>query len=141
MVTFTASQRYADYLSIPPSGDFGDVEVAAGTTPAAALLAEPYVEVVMFSWFNPNVITGDFASEIRLGYLVDGGKRTAFKGGMLVGNVLDAIADVRWSAETGFYGAYGIMVLTLDGDAIAEITGFGDPALFPSFGLPSQLEA
>ena len=106
LVTFTASQRYADYLSIPPTGASGDVELPAGITPAAALIAEPHVEVVAFSWFNPDGVTGEFASEIRLGYVVNGDKRTPFKGGMLVGNVLDALADVRWSAETGFYGDY-----------------------------------
>jgi RNA polymerase sigma-70 factor (TIGR02960 family) len=37
--------------------------------------------------------------------------------------------------------AYGIMVLTIDGSVIGEITGFADPALFPLFGLPSHLEA
>jgi RNA polymerase sigma-70 factor, ECF subfamily len=36
--------------------------------------------------------------------------------------------------------AYGIMVLTIDGTAIGEITGFADPALFPFFGLPGHLE-
>lgn len=35
--------------------------------------------------------------------------------------------------------AYGIMVLTVDGGAIAEITGFTDPSLFPLFGLPDRL--
>ena len=104
--SFTAGQRYADYLEIAPTGAFGDIEVPAGSTPAAELLREPHVEVVSFSWFNPDPITGEFASEIRLGYLVDGGKRTPFKGGVLVGNVLDALANVRWSAETGFYGDY-----------------------------------
>ena len=46
------------------------------------------------------------SSEIRLGYIVAGGQRTPFKGGALVGNVLDALANVRWSAETSFYGDY-----------------------------------
>lgn len=50
----------------------------------------------------------------------------------LAGYVLDREADV--------YRAYGIMVLTLDGDAIAEITGFGDPTLFQLFDLPEVLE-
>ena len=103
---FTTSQRYADYLSLPPTGAFGDIEVAAGHIPAAALLAEPHIEIVSFSWFNPNPITGDFASEIRLGYRVDGERRTPFRGGMVVGNVFDALANVRWSSETGFYGDY-----------------------------------
>lgn len=51
----------------------------------------------------------------------------------LAGYVLDREADV--------YRAYGIMVLTLDGEAIAEITGFSDPMLFPLFGLPTELVA
>jgi len=37
--------------------------------------------------------------------------------------------------------AYGIMVLTIDGGLIGEITGFADPALFPLFGLPGRLAA
>jgi predicted Zn-dependent protease len=106
LCAFTANQRYADYLGITATGDFGDIELLAGATPEAALLAEPYVEVVAFSWFTPNEITGDFSSEIRLGYLVEGDRRTPFKGGALVGNVIEALANARWSAETGFYGDY-----------------------------------
>jgi predicted Zn-dependent protease len=106
LCAFTASQRYADYLGIAATGAFGDIELPAGTTPEAALLAEPYVEVEAFSWFTPNEITGDFSSEIRLGYLVEGDRRTPFKGGALVGNVIEALANARWSAETGFYGDY-----------------------------------
>ena len=103
---FTASQRYADYLALPATGSFGNCEVPAGRMPAAVLLAEPYVEVETFSWFNPNTITGEFATEIRLGYLVDKGRRTPLKGGLLVGNWLSAVADMHWSAETAFYGNY-----------------------------------
>jgi PmbA protein len=103
---FTSSQRYADYLQIPATGDFGNIEIPAGTRPAAELLAEPYLEVVQFSWFNPNPITGDFATEIRFGYVVRDGKRTPFKGGQLIGNYMDALANVHWSAEMGFFGAY-----------------------------------
>lgn len=104
--TFACSQKYADYLSLPATGELGNIEVAAGHTRAQDLLAEPYVEVVMFSWFNPDPISGDFASEIRLGYMVENGKVKPFKGGQLIGNVLDALADVSWSVETGFYGTY-----------------------------------
>lgn len=106
LAAFTASQRYADYLGVAPTGDMGNLELPAGATSAAELLAEPHVEISAFSWFNPDTITGDFSSEIRLGYLVEGGRRTPFKGGALVGNVVDALANVRWSAETCFYGDY-----------------------------------
>jgi PmbA protein len=103
---FACSQKYADYLSNPATGDFGNTEVAAGQTKAQDLLAEPYVEVIMFSWFNPDPISGDFASEIRLGYLVENGQTKPFKGGQLIGNVIDGLANVKWSAETGFFGSY-----------------------------------
>ncbi len=106
LVAFAASQRYADYLNLPATGAFGGVELPPGGTKASALLAEPYIEISQFSWFNPDPITGDFATEIRLGYLVQNGIRKPFRGGQLVGNYLDALADVRWSAETGFFGSY-----------------------------------
>ena len=106
LVNFIASQRYAEYLGIPATGEFGDIEAPAGKTPAAELTRGKHVEVVTFSWFNPDPITAEFATEIRLGYLVEGKTRTPFKGGLLIGNVLDALADIRWSKETGFFGHY-----------------------------------
>lgn len=106
LVAFSASQRYAEYLGLPPTGAFGGVELPAGKTQLSALLEEPYVEIVQFSWFNPDPITGDFASEIRFGYLVENGIRKPFRGGQLVGNFMDALADVCWSAETGMLGNY-----------------------------------
>jgi len=106
LVSFAASQRYADYLQVPATGDFGNIELPPGSASASELLAEPYVEVVQFSWFNPNAITGDFATEIRFGYLVQNGHRKPFRGGQLIGNYMDALANVRWSSETGLFGAY-----------------------------------
>jgi len=52
-----------------------------------------------------------------------------------------ALAAYLLDHETGNHQAYGLMVLSLDGDAIAEITGFADPTLFHLFGLPNKLEA
>ena len=106
LVNFSASQRYADYLGLSPTGAFGGVELPPGKWDAASLMSKPYVEIALFSWFNPDNITGDFATEIRLGYLVENGVRKPFKGGQLIGNYIDALADVRWSSETGFLGHY-----------------------------------
>jgi predicted Zn-dependent protease len=106
LVAFAASQRYADYLGLSATGAFGGVELPPGKTDTSVLLQEPYVEIIQFSWFNPNTITGDFATEIRFGYLVQNGVRTPFRGGQLVGNYMDALANVRWSAETGMFGNY-----------------------------------
>lgn len=106
LASFIADQRFAHYLDMKPSGDFGCVEMPSGQTPLVELQAGSYIEIAEFSWFNPDPMTGDFACEIRLGYVVEEGKKKPFKGGMLVGNLLDALADVRWSKETGFYGNY-----------------------------------
>jgi len=101
-----ASQRYAEYLGVPVTGAFGGVEVAAGRIPATDLLNEPYIEVVQFSYFNPSPVSGDIATEVRLGYKVENGKRTPFRGGQWIGNVWDALADAHWSRDTGFFGRY-----------------------------------
>jgi RNA polymerase sigma-70 factor (TIGR02960 family) len=37
--------------------------------------------------------------------------------------------------------AYGLMVLTLEGDRVSAITGFPDTSVFPHFGLPRTLRA
>jgi PmbA protein len=103
---FITDQRFADYLDTQASGSFGSVEIPAGKVPQTDLQNGSYVEIAEYSWFNPNPVTGDFSCEIRLGYNVEDGKRKPFRGGLLVGNLLDALADMRWSKETGFYGNY-----------------------------------
>jgi PmbA protein len=106
LAAFSSSQRYADYLKQPATGAFGALEIQAGKWETSALLEEPHVEIAMFSWFNPNSVTGDFACEIRLGYMVENGVRKPFRGGQLIGNVLDALANVRWGKETALLGHY-----------------------------------
>ena len=55
-------------------------------------------------------------------------------------NLQPAAAAYVRDNDGGGATAYGIMVLTVDGDHIIEITGLADPALFPDFGLPARLE-
>jgi RNA polymerase sigma-70 factor (TIGR02960 family) len=43
--------------------------------------------------------------------------------------------------QTAIAHAYGLMVLTLEGDRISAITWFGDNSVFPHFGLPRTLRA
>jgi hypothetical protein len=50
------------------------------------------------------------------------------------------VADLQPFPHTYRGSAYGIMVLTVDGGHIIEITGFADPALLADFGLPARLE-
>jgi hypothetical protein len=50
-----------------------------------------------------------------------------------------ALAVYRRDAPGAVYRAWGIWVVTTDGDAIAKITAFIDPMLLPGFGLPTEL--
>jgi RNA polymerase sigma-70 factor, ECF subfamily len=50
-----------------------------------------------------------------------------------------ACAAYEWDAGAGHYRFSGIMVLGRVGDLVADISGFGDPDLFASFGLPDVL--
>jgi RNA polymerase sigma-70 factor (TIGR02960 family) len=52
-----------------------------------------------------------------------------------------AVAAYVRDLDGGRSPAYGIMVFTVDGTMIGEITGFADPALFRFFGLPGHLDA
>jgi RNA polymerase sigma-70 factor (ECF subfamily) len=56
-------------------------------------------------------------------------------------NAQPAFAYYLREPQSGLARAVGILVLTLDGDRIAEITRFGDTCVLPYFGLPRTLPA
>ena len=51
-----------------------------------------------------------------------------------------ALAAYLRDHDDGEHRAYGIMVLTIDGDRLAAITGFPGPEVFALFGLPMTLD-
>lgn len=121
-----STERYATYLSIPATGEFANLVLGLGTHPLAELRAAtagPVYEVVEFSGLAPDRLSGDFASEIRLGYRYDpDGRVTPIKGGSVSGNLFAALADAQFSSEpfaTGnYYGPAAIRFgqLTIAGD-------------------------
>jgi RNA polymerase sigma-70 factor (ECF subfamily) len=52
-----------------------------------------------------------------------------------------AVAGYLWDEQTAAFRPETIIVLTLRGPRVAEITAFRSPELFPLFGLPEQLES
>jgi RNA polymerase sigma-70 factor (ECF subfamily) len=51
-----------------------------------------------------------------------------------------AFGKYLWDGERKTFAPHSISVLTLDGEAIAEITTFLDPKLIPRFGLPDAID-
>jgi len=72
LTALAAPKRYADYLGIDATGGWHNTVLGPGATPVAELLAadgQPVIEVVEFSWLNPDPVQGRFSTEIRLAYL------------------------------------------------------------------------
>lgn len=102
---FCADQRHAHYLGLSSTGRWGNLVVEPGAWPSADLFSgREVLEVVRFSWFTPDGGTGDFASEVRLGYLHRNGRRVPVKGGAVTGNAFAALAHARLTRETRFVG-------------------------------------
>jgi predicted Zn-dependent protease len=98
--SFAASQRYAHYLKLPVTGGIGVVELAAGKEKISTIRTDGSIEIVAFSSFSPNSISGDFSAEIRLAYLRKGGKRIPVRAAMFSGNVFRMLDAMKLSKET-----------------------------------------
>lgn len=95
-----ATKRYADYLGLEATGPVTNIVVGAGSVSFDRLLQGPAYHLVSFSDLYADPISGDFVSEIRLGYCIGAdGTRTPVKGGSISGNVFDAFADCLMSQE------------------------------------------
>jgi PmbA protein len=105
---FWAPQRYAEYLGIPATGRFGNMDLAVGSVAFDSLLDsdETLYHVVAFSAMSPDPITGDFVGEIRLGYEIERGQRRPIRGGSISGNLFEVLAAAHLSREEAFLGSY-----------------------------------
>ena len=112
--------RFYHYLGLleqgkRPTGYPGNTVVPAGKARAADLLGTERVVVVKtLSDFRADPASGDFASEIRLGEVIENGAAVPFRGGLLIGNWFAALADIRLSQEImvmdDYYGPSAIRV-------------------------------
>jgi predicted Zn-dependent protease len=105
---FWAPQRYAEYLKLPPTGAFGNLEVLPGSMAVADMWQGlgPLYHIVAFSSMMPDPVTGNFVGEIRLGYERRGNELRPVKGGSVSGNLFTDLAAARFSRETVMLGDY-----------------------------------
>ncbi len=109
---YWGSRQFSQYLGLENSFAASNFTVSGGTESAADLRAGDYLEVVEFSDFQTDVITGDIAGEIRLGYLHQGEKVTPVSGGSVSGNVRELLNGFRFSKETRQYDCLLIPAVT-----------------------------
>ena len=106
------SRMYAEYLGLTDSFIPSNYRVSGGTGSEASLRDGRYLEVVEFSDFQVDAVTGDIFGEIRLGYLHEGGAVTIVTGGSVSGSMFDFIRDLHASAQTCQYDNMEIPALT-----------------------------
>ena len=109
---FCGPRQFAQYLGISDSFIPGNYAVDGGSAGSAALLQGDYLEVVEFSSFQIDEVSGDMAGEIRLGYLHQDGQVMIVSGGSVSGNMSDFIGSIRFSRETRQYDNYLIPAVT-----------------------------
>jgi PmbA protein len=117
-----ATKQFADYVGVEPTGAFANLELPTGKSSLDELRTDsgPVLHVRNFSWLTPDQARGDFASEIRVGYLYENGKRRPVKGGTVSGNLFKALGAARYASDRVFLGAYlGPAAIRLEGLSVA----------------------
>ncbi len=110
---FHGSSQYASYLDIEPTGIIQNIEVKGGTIPLKDFRKEPYIEIMVFSDFQMDTLSGDFGGEIRLAKYYDGEKVIPITGVSLSSNIFEIQKEIYLSKEItqkkGYIGPEALM--------------------------------
>lgn len=106
--------RHSYYLNTEVTGNISNFKIKPGTKNISDMKKEQYVELVAFSDFQLDSVTGNFGGEIRLGWYFDGKDIIAITGGSLSGNINNIQSNIFLSKELqnsdGFIGPKAIEI-------------------------------
>lgn len=91
--------RHCHYLNVEPTGTISNFIIEGGAYSITDFKKEPYLEIVAFSDFQMDDLTGDFGGEIRLGWYFNGKNTIPVTGGSISGNIKDLQKEVYLSKE------------------------------------------
>ncbi len=95
--------RFTHYLDSPPTGRVPNIVVSPGKQPVDEIRRDEYLEILSFSDFQCDPLTGDFGGEIRLAYYSpekSGNNRYPVTGGSISGNIKNVQHELILSKET-----------------------------------------
>lgn len=101
--TYCGDQMFSDYLGLKDTFMLTNYEVEPGESTEEELRNGRYLEVVEFSDFQVDTITGHIFGEIRLGYLHDKCTTTIVSGGSVSGTMNDCVKSMHLSKEMTQY--------------------------------------
>jgi len=94
-----ATNRYAHYLDLPVTGNIQNLDIKAGSKPEKVLRKTPYLEIISFSAFQMDPMTGFFGGEFRLGIYHDGYDSIPVTLGTVSANMKEAQKEMFFSSE------------------------------------------
>ncbi len=110
---FHGSSQYASYLDIEPTGSIQNIKVKGGKRSLEDFREDPYVEIMVFSDFQMDPLSGDFGGEIRLAKYYDGEKVIPITGVSLSSNMFEIQKEIYLSKEItqkkGYIGPEALM--------------------------------
>ncbi|MBI9010385.1 MAG: TldD/PmbA family protein [Tenericutes bacterium] len=96
---YYATKKFADYLNCEATGAVGNAVVSPGKFTEKELKQGKYLEVISFSAFQANAMTGDFGGEFRLAIYFDGEKEIPVTLGVVSANIKEAQKEMFLSKE------------------------------------------
>ncbi len=100
---YWGGRMYSRYLGLDDTFQITNWRVRGGKKDEKQLRSTPYLEVVEFSDFQVDEMTGDIFGEIRLAYYFDGEKTAILSGGSVSGSMLDNLGSIEMSREERQY--------------------------------------
>ena len=111
-VSYWGRRQFSQYMKLDSSFDVYNFTVSGGNESEAEIRTGDYLEVMDFSDFSVDEITGDIAGEIRLAYLHQGDKVIPVSGGSVSGSMAELAKTMRFSKETRQYNNHLIPSVT-----------------------------
>ena len=109
---YLGGRMFSCYMGLTDSFIPGNFAVSGGTKSEEELRQGRYLEVVEFSDFQVDAMTGDIFGEIRLAYWHDGETVTPVSGGSISGDMHDFVREMYLSAETVQFDNFRIPAVT-----------------------------
>lgn len=110
---YVGNRMFAQYLGLENAFSVTNHAVSGGTKTAEEIRSGEFLEIVEFSDFQVDSMTGDIFGEIRLAYYHDGnGNTVPVTGGSVSGSMLDNIGHMYMTKETRRYGSAEIPAAT-----------------------------
>jgi predicted Zn-dependent protease len=99
LLSYHGNLQYAHYLNVPASGSIKNISVTCGGQSVETWKKKPHVEILSFSNFQMDPITGDFGGEVRLALWFDGKETKPLTGASLSATLFDVQKEIYLSAE------------------------------------------